>query len=92
MSTKERTTTFLCAVVLGGLSVLVLTGCGADSGSSPSSLTITTSSLPGGATNQAYSASLTGSGGTPPYTWSVSPALPANLSLDTASGAIRGNF
>jgi hypothetical protein len=70
--------------------VLGLTGCGGDSGPSPGSLTITTSSLPDGAVNQGYSASLTGAGGTPPYTWSVSPALPPNLALDPATGAISG--
>ena len=90
MLTKERTSTFLCAVVLCGIAVLGLTGCGADSGPTPGGLVITSSSLPGGAVNQPYSASLTGSGGTPPYTWSVAPALPANLSLDTATGAISG--
>ena len=86
----QRTITLFCAVVLCGFSVLGLTSCGGDSGSTPGSLTITTSSLPDGAVNQPYSASLTGAAGTPPYTWSVAPALPANLSLDTASGAIAG--
>jgi hypothetical protein len=82
--------TFLCALVLSGMCMLVLTSCGADSGPTPGSLGVTTSALPNGAVNQPYSASLTGSGGTPPYTWSVSPALPANLSLDAATGAISG--
>jgi hypothetical protein len=53
-------------------------------------LTITTTSLPNGVVNQGYSASLSGSGGTTPYTWSVSPALPANLSLNASTGAITG--
>jgi hypothetical protein len=53
-------------------------------------LSITTASLPEGRVNQPYSASLSGSGGAPPYTWSVSPALPAHLSLDTSTGAITG--
>ncbi|HEU4505588.1 MAG TPA: Ig domain-containing protein [Nitrospira sp.] len=53
-------------------------------------MSITTTSLPEGAVNEAYSASLSGSGGALPYTWSVSPGLPANLSLDTATGAITG--
>ncbi|HKY72981.1 MAG TPA: Ig domain-containing protein [Nitrospira sp.] len=90
MLTKERTRTFFCAVVLCGISLPGLTSCGGDSGPTPGSLTITTSSLPEGAVNQPYSASLTGSGGTPPYTWSVAPALPANLSLDAANGTITG--
>ena len=79
-----------CAVILSCIYVLGLTGCGGDSGPTPGSLAITTTSLPEGKVNQPYSASLSGSGGALPYTWSVSPALPANLSLDTATGAITG--
>ncbi len=92
----------LCAVLLCGICVLGLTGCG-DSGPTsadvnsgpapapvPGGLAITTSSLPNGTVNQAYSASLGGSGGTTPYTWSVSPALPNNLSLNASTGAITG--
>jgi len=90
MWTMERISTFLFALVLCGMSVLGLIGCGADSGPTPGSLAITSASLPDGAVNEPYSASLIASGGTPPYTWSVSPALPANLSLDPATGAISG--
>ena len=78
-----------CAVILSSISVFGLTGCG-DSGPTPGSLAITTTSLPEGTLNQPYSASLSGSGGALPYTWSVSPGLPANLSLDPATGAITG--
>jgi hypothetical protein len=53
-------------------------------------LAITTSSLPEGTINQPYSTAVSASGGAVPYTWSVSPALPGNLSLDTATGAISG--
>jgi hypothetical protein len=79
-----------CALIFSAVCVLGLTSCGADSGPTPGSLAIGTASLPEGAVNQAYSASLTSSGGTPPYTWSVTPALPANLSLDPTSGAVSG--
>jgi large repetitive protein len=79
-----------CAIILSCISILGLTGCGGDSGPTPGSLSITTASLPEATVNQAYSASLSGSGGALPYTWSVSPGLPANLSLDTATGAITG--
>lgn len=79
-----------CAVILSCISILGLTACGGDSGPTPGSLAITTTSLPNGTVNQPYSASVSGSGGTIPYAWSVSPALPANLSLDTATGAITG--
>src|SRR6478736_3551087 len=80
----------VCAVILSVLSVLGLTGCGGDSGPTPGSLAITTTSLPEQTVNRPYSASVSGSGGAPPYTWSVSPALPGNLSLDAATGAITG--
>src|SRR5215831_18563024 len=90
------------AVVICAICVLGLTSC-SDSGPTPAdmnsapapapapgSLTITTSSLPDGTANQPYSASVSGSGGTTPYTWSVTPALPGNLSLNTTTGAITG--
>ena len=80
----------VCAILLSCLYVLGLTGCGGDSGPTPGGLSITTTSLPEGEDNEPYSASLSGSGGTLPYRWFVSPALPANLSLDTATGAITG--
>jgi hypothetical protein len=51
---------------------------------------ITTTSLPGGTVGSAYSQTLTASGGTTPYTWSITVgALPAGLSLSTA-GTITG--
>ena len=53
-------------------------------------LTITTSSLPGGIVNVAYSATLQSSGGTGTITWSVTQgSLPAGLTLST-SGKISG--
>jgi hypothetical protein len=57
----------------------------------PVALSITTTSLPAGTVNDAYSAGLAASGGTAPYAWSVSSgALPAGLSLDPSTGAISG--
>ncbi|HEU4504016.1 MAG TPA: putative Ig domain-containing protein [Nitrospira sp.] len=53
-------------------------------------MAIITTSLPEGQVNQPYSASVGGSGGALPYLWSVTPALPAGLSLNTQSGAITG--
>jgi len=78
------------AVLFSCLYVLGLAGCGGDSGPTPGGLSITTTSLPEQTVNRPYSASLGGSGGALPYAWSVTPALPGNLSLDTASGAISG--
>ena len=53
--------------------------------------TVTTTSLPGGTTGTAYSTTLQASGGTTPYTWSVSAGtLPAGLSLVASTGVISG--
>jgi hypothetical protein len=54
-------------------------------------LTITSASLPNGQVGVAYSTTLTATGGTKPYTWSLtSGTLPAGLSLNTATGAVAG--
>src|SRR4030095_5913156 len=90
MRRGSLSSTIFYVVVLCCISVLWLRGCGGDSGPTPSSLAITTSALPEQTVNQPYSASLSDSGGPPPSTWSVSPALPANLSLNAATGAITG--
>jgi len=52
---------------------------------------ITTPSLPNGAVDVSYNATLTANGGTTPYTWSIdSGTLPAGLSLDSPTGVISG--
>jgi hypothetical protein len=54
-------------------------------------LTITSVPLPGGTVGVPYSQTLAGSGGTPPYTWSVSSgALPPGLQLNASTGVITG--
>jgi len=54
-------------------------------------LSITTTSLPNGDVGVAYSQTLTASGGSGTYTWSVSAgSLPAGLSLNAATGVISG--
>jgi hypothetical protein len=58
----------------------------------PSAPVITTASLPSGAYNTPYSASLSASGGTPPYAWTVSFGnLPTGLTLNSSTGVISGN-
>ena len=55
----------------------------------PPSVSITTTSLPARVINMAYSASLTASGGTLPYTWSITNgSLPSGLTL--TGGLIGG--
>jgi hypothetical protein len=56
----------------------------------PQPLTITTDSLPVGRRNRRYAKTLVASGGTIPYTWSVTPALPPGLTLAPATGVISG--
>src|SRR5262245_8925494 len=54
-------------------------------------LTIATSSLPGGQQNVAYSQTLAATGGVTPYTWSITVgSLPAGLALNASTGAITG--
>jgi hypothetical protein len=57
----------------------------------PAVLAITTTSVPNGALNTAYSATLQSSGGTPPVTWTVTlGVLPNGLTLNSSTGAITG--
>lgn len=57
----------------------------------PPALNITTTSLPSGTVGTAYSATLQASGGTPPYSWSISQgSLPEWATLNPANGAITG--
>ncbi|MDA8332919.1 MAG: putative Ig domain-containing protein [Candidatus Dormibacteraeota bacterium] len=58
--------------------------------SSAGALTITTTSLPGGTVGTAYTQALAASGGTPPYSWTISSgALPSGLTL-SSGGVISG--
>jgi hypothetical protein len=55
------------------------------------SFNIITSSLPSGTGGSAYSQTLQASGGTTPYTWSItSGSLPTGLSLNSSTGVISG--
>ena len=72
----------------------LLAGCGTasqtPSGSSqPSTLTITTTSLPAGTVGAAYSSQVAASGGATPYTYSAT-SLPGGLSINSSNGAITG--
>ena len=54
-------------------------------------LLITPQSLPAGTVNIPYSATFTATGGTPPYSWSISSgSLPAGIALNSGTGVISG--
>ncbi len=75
--------------------VAVLSSCGGSTANSPiakSPLTITTASLPSGTAFTPYQQTLAATGGTPPYTWSLTSApntFPPGLSV-SAAGRITG--
>ena len=53
-------------------------------------LEITTLNLPDGIVGEAYRHSLRARRGTVPFTWTVTPALPSGLALDSNTGNISG--
>jgi uncharacterized membrane protein YfcA len=55
-----------------------------------SPIKLTTTSLPDGTANTPYTTKIEVTGGVPPLKWSIEPALPAGLSLDTSIGAVSG--
>ncbi len=71
------------AVVTRALSITVAPAGGA--------LAITTTNLPGGSAGSAYATTLAATGGTTPYSWSItSGTLPGGLTLTQPSGLIAG--
>lgn len=82
----------LAAITLAALGIAPALAAEAGGGA----LRITTSACPGGVQGQAYAGcTITATGGTPPYRFSLDgtdnyPPLPEGLSLDAASGLIRG--
>ncbi|MBS0578991.1 MAG: putative Ig domain-containing protein [Proteobacteria bacterium] len=78
--------------------ILGLPACGGGGGGGsdpppppPPVLAVATEALPDAQVGTAYSSTLTATGGTLPYSWSISSgALPPGLSLDGSTGAISG--
>ncbi len=60
-----------------------------SSDSTTSQLEITTTQLPDATSNSAYSAQLAATGGTTPYVWSASGAMPAGVTM-SSTGVISG--
>jgi len=88
--------TALLTIIVMLTSVLGLAGCAglvaSNSTGTPSPLSITSASLPNAQAGTAYSATLTATGGTTPYTWSVAAgsSLPSGLSLNASTGQLSG--
>jgi Putative Ig domain/Right handed beta helix region len=82
-----------CATVLSGCAGAVSSASKTTTSPPPPNpaLQITTSALPNGTVSQAYSATVAATGGTSPYTWTLSAgALPVGLTLGGSSGVIAG--
>jgi len=81
-----------CLIVAAAI---LLSGCGSviksSDPSGPAKLVITTTSLPSGTAGSAYTASITVSGGTAPYSFSAI-GLPSGLSVNKSTGAITGTL
>lgn len=89
-------TGLILSIACAGL-MLVLAGCSGYTAASPANQPaapapqITTSSMPGGTVATAYSTTLAATGGTTPYTWSItSGSLPAGISLASSTGVVSG--
>jgi Putative Ig domain len=79
--------------IVGCTGVVSRNSSGVVSGNSafPQIVKVANSSLPGGQVQASYSATLTATGGTPPYSWSmVAGSLPPGLALDASTGVITG--
>lgn len=82
--------TLLC--LASALSGCALTSSGSKPQPESADLNITTSNLSGAQQQASYQAVLTASGGNAPYLWTISSgALPAGLSLTSATGEIAGS-
>jgi len=74
----------------GTLSIAGQTYTVSQTGTTTGGLAVASVNLPAGTLNVAYSATLSATGGQPPYTWSTSGSLPAGLTLSASTGVISG--
>lgn len=94
----RRSSAIILIPMILALAVASLVGCaGLTSASRPntapssSALQILSASLPSASVGTGYNAALNASGGTPPYSWSMtSGSLPAGLQLSAPTGTISG--
>jgi hypothetical protein len=81
----------LSAALLAGIALCGVTAAAPALAATPAPLAVATTYLPPGTGNTSYSAQLAATGGTKPYTWSISAgALPDGLTLHPATGDITG--
>ena len=79
------------AVIIGTSSCAGFVSAGNSTPATATPLALTTAALPAGTARVAYSAELSATGGTTPYTWSLtSGSLPTGVSLTAATGLISG--
>jgi hypothetical protein len=80
---------WLCVVLI--VLPIYFSACGSSSSGKSTALAIATASLSGGVVGTPYGAGLQATGGTAPYTWSISTgALPGWATLSSSTGAITG--
>lgn len=80
---------WLCAVLM--LLPGLFSACGSGSAGKSTALSISTTSLVGGVVGTAYGAGVQATGGTAPYSWSISSgSLPVWATLSATTGAITG--
>ncbi|MEM6529887.1 MAG: Ig domain-containing protein, partial [Chloroflexota bacterium] len=80
---------FLIALLMMGVLSSVMTGV-ENAAAFQDTITISPDVLPAGQTNVFYSVTISASGGTPGYTFSIEGSFPTELTLDQANGVISG--
>ncbi len=93
-ATPRRRAAAVVLIVMGSAAVL-LWGCSGGSGNSsgtpPTPLSITTTSLSNGQISRGYSSALAARGGTLPHSWTLTAGtLPTGLALNASTGVISG--
>ena len=90
MSRMKSIASVLSVIALGfGLLSCTNSG-GGGGGSSSAVFAVSTTAADFGVVGNAYTSTLAATGGTAPFTWATSGALPTGLSLDSSTGVVTG--